>query len=73
MKNFKLIIVICLILSMLAMLVACGGDDTDTADGSDTSGEATVTEESESTNESTNESDVPSFDGNGDDIIYDIF
>jgi hypothetical protein len=51
------------------MLVACGDDDTDTADGSDTSGEATVTEESESTNES----GTPVFDGNADDIIYDIF
>lgn len=69
MKNFKFIIVTCLILSMLTMLVACGDDDTDTADGSDTSGEATVTEESESTNES----GTPVFDGNADDIIYDIF
>lgn len=69
MKNFKFIIVTCLILSMLTMLVACFDDDTDIADGSDTSGEATVTEESESTNES----GTPAFDSNADDIIYDIF
>ncbi len=75
MKNFKFIIVTCLILSMLTMLVACGDDDTDIADGSDTSGEVFVTEEAASTesSESTNESGAPAFDSNADDIIYDIF
>ena len=76
MKNFKFIIVTCLILSMLAMLIACGDNDTaDTAVSSDTSGEASVTESSDSTesSESTNVSGAPVFDGNADDIIYDIF
>ena len=81
MKNFKFIIVTCLILSMLAMLIACGDNEEDTADSSDASGEASVTESSDSTeksestesSESTNESGAPAFDNNADDIIYDIF
>ena len=81
MKNFKFIIVTCLILSMLAMLIACGGNEEDTADSSDASGDVFVTEEAASTeksestesSESKNESGAPAFDSNADDIIYDIF
>lgn len=73
MKNFKIVLITCLIISMFAMLVACGGNESETVTDTDTSA-ATTTEET-TAEETTTEASDPSvkYDGKGDDIINDNF
>ena len=74
MKIFKLIIAACLVLSIFAMLVACGDGNTDVADSSDTAEESTA-DVDESVSEETTEAPESSVKDNddSDDIIYDNF
>lgn len=86
MKNLKILFVTCLILSMFAMLVACGGDKAGT--GTDTVTDESVTATDSPTSEDSvggqdtsggNTSGNPvdtsdsSAKNDGDDIIYDNF
>ena len=75
MKIFKLMISACLVLSIFAMLVACGDGNTDITVSSDTAENTTADVDDESVSEETTEAPEPSVEDNGDsdDIIYDNF
>ena len=75
MKIFKLMIAACLVLSIFAMLVACGDGNTDITVSSDTAENTTADVDGESVSEEATEAPEPSVEDNGDndDIIYDNF